>query len=426
MSQDCYNDIIAMYDNPLTPLIPEEKREHVFTVTEITRRIKGTLETNFFDVWVVGEVSNLRRPSSGHIYLTLKDENAQMQGVIFRNTGSRLRFELKDGMGILVRGSISVYEPRGQYQIKIEEVEPRGIGTLQLAFQQLKEKLEKEGLFDPGHKKPIPFLPQNIAIVTSPTGAAIKDMVNIINRRFPGVQIFLYPVKVQGDGAADEIAQAIYEINRMADIEVIIVGRGGGSIEDLWAFNEEIVARSIYASQIPVISAVGHEIDVTIADFVADKRALTPSEAGEMVVPRQDLLIDMLNKNKARLTQGLQNKLILAKNRLRSIANSYAFRKPLDNVLNLHQRLDDIIQRMGMRIKHILENDEKRLSNIVKRLDSLSPLRILSRGYSITTRFDDGSPIKSAKQLKRGEKIKTTLYEGYMVSVIEEAGLALE
>lgn len=409
----------TIHYNPLTPLImEEEKRERVFTVTEITRSIKGTLETNFFDIWVVGEVSNLRRPSSGHIYLTLKDEDAQMQGVIFRSIGSRLRFELKDGMDILVRGSISVYEPRGQYQINIEEIEPRGMGALQLAFQQLKERLEKEGLFDPAHKKPIPFLPQKIAIVTSPTGAAIKDMVNIINRRFPGVQILLYPVKVQGDGAAEEIAQAIYEINRLADIDVMIVGRGGGSIEDLWAFNEEIVARSIYDSQIPVISAVGHEIDVTIADFVADKRALTPSEAGEMVVPRRDLLIDMLHKNKTRLTQGLQNKLMFAKNRFRIIANSYAFRKPLDNVLNLQQRLDDIIQRMGMRIKHILEMDEKRLSNIAKRLDSLSPLRILSRGYSITTRVDDGSPIKSVKQLKKGEKIKTTLYEGHIVSVI--------
>ena len=289
----------------------KQKTEKLFTVSEITRKIRTSLEHDFSNISIVGEISNIRRPSSGHVYLTLKDENAQIQAVVFRNTASKIKFELKDGMEIISYGSITVYEPRGQYQIIIDQIEPKGIGALQLAFQQLKEKLEKEGLFDVSRKKPIPFIPQKIGIVTSPTGAAIKDILNIIERRFANVEILLYPVKVQGDGAAEEIAEAIVELNKLPDIDVIIAGRGGGSLEDLWAFNEEVVARSIYNSTIPVISAVGHEIDITIADLVADIRALTPSEAGELVVPQKDLLLNILEKCKSRLFQSLTNKLKL-------------------------------------------------------------------------------------------------------------------
>ncbi|MCP4271371.1 MAG: exodeoxyribonuclease VII large subunit, partial [Gammaproteobacteria bacterium] len=229
----------------------EEINEKFFTVSEITRGIRASLEYKFSNIGVLGEISNVRKPSSGHVYLTLKDRNSQLQAVVFRNTASRIKFELKDGMEVISFGSITVYEPRGQYQLIINKMEPKGIGALQLAFQQLKEKLEKEGLFDHAHKKTIPFRPQKIAIVTSPTGAAIKDILNIIDRRFANVEILIYPVKVQGEGAAQEIAGAITELNNYSDIDVIITGRGGGSLEDLWAFNEEIVARSIYNSMIP-------------------------------------------------------------------------------------------------------------------------------------------------------------------------------
>lgn len=400
-------------------LIGIDDNKKFFTVTEITKKIKETLENRFIAVWVSGEVSNLKKPSSGHIYLTLKDKNAQLQAVIFKSVANRTKFELKDGMQVIVYGSVSVYEPRGQYQIKVETIEPRGVGALELAFQQLKSKLKKEGLFDPVHKKEIPFLPKTVAIVTSPTGAAIKDMIDIINRRFSGVKLLLYPVKVQGEGAAEEISEAIDDINKLKGVDVMIVGRGGGSIEDLWAFNEEMVARTIFDSEIPVISAVGHEIDVTIADFVADKRALTPSEAAEIVVPRRDILLDKLDSNKERLNRALKNNVIIAKNRLQSIANSYAFRKPFDRVYDLQQKLDDFLQRLGVSIKHTLELAKERMANSVSKLDGLSPLRTLSRGYSITTFEYNMHPIKNVDRLKKGDIIRTRLCKGNIVSVVD-------
>lgn len=280
-----------------------KNRKSILTISEITRRIRGSLEQEFFHVWVVGEISNMKRPISGHVYLTLKDADAQLQTVMFRSVASSVKFELKDGMEVLVFGSVTVYESRGQYQLIIEAIEPKGMGALQLAFLQLKERLGKEGLFDLAHKKALPLFPGKIAIVTSLTGAAIRDIIQVIHRRFAKVKILIYPVKVQGEGAAQEIAQAISDLNTIPDIDVMIVGRGGGSLEDLWAFNEEVVARSIYASKIPVISAVGHEIDITISDLVADKRALTPTEAGELVVPCYDQVSDSLEKIKTRLVQ---------------------------------------------------------------------------------------------------------------------------
>ena len=397
----------------------DNKNRQYLTVTEITNRIKDKLESDFMGVWVIGEVSNVRKPGSGHVYLTLKDKNAQLQAVIFKSVASKIKFELKDGEHVVVYGSISVYEPRGQYQIKVESVEPKGVGALQLAFQQLKARLEKEGLFDPSHKKELPFLPERIAIVTSLTGAAVKDMVNIINRRFSGVQILIYSVKVQGDGAAEEISAAICEINRLDDIDVMIVGRGGGSIEDLWAFNEEIVARSIYKSTIPVISAVGHEIDVTIADFVADKRALTPSEAGEMVVPRYDLLMERLDGLSGRLVSSLHYRVKMARNRLKMVSGSYAFRKPMDRLYNLQQRLDDLTQRMDVSIHHRVEVAKGNLAGLGSKLDVLSPICAMSRGYSITTSIDGTTPVKDVNTLKKGDKIKTRLFNGSVVSVVE-------
>ena len=397
---------------------PEEINEKFFTVSEISRGIRTSLEHKFSNIGVLGEISNVRKPSSGHIYLTLKDKNSQLQAVVFRNSASRIKFELKDGMEVISFGSITVYEPRGQYQLIINKIEPKGIGALQLAFQQLKEKLEKEGLFDSAHKKPLPFIPQKIGIVTSPTGAAIKDILNIIDRRFANVEILIYPVKVQGDGAAQEIAEAITELNSYSDIDVIIAGRGGGSMEDLWAFNEEVVARSIYSSRIPIISAVGHEIDITIADLVADKRALTPSEAGELVVPRKDLLIEKIEKFKARLLQSLTGKLRLSKEKLVRIGNSYAMKQPFDRLNRWQQRLDEFAQRLNLNITHALNTEREKLSGIAGKLESLSPLNVLKRGYAITTRLENSKPLRNIIDLSKGDKIKINLSKGSIISEI--------
>ncbi|MEK7280632.1 MAG: exodeoxyribonuclease VII large subunit, partial [Nitrospirota bacterium] len=267
----------------------------VYTVYELTLSVKSSLEEGFSDIWLEGEVSNLRIPGSGHIYLTLKDERAQIRGIIFRSQVRSLRFLPKDGQRLLCRGHITVYEPKGEYQIIFTYIEPKGLGALQQAFEELKERLKSEGLFDEARKRPLPLYPEKIGVVTSPTGAAIRDILNIIGRRFPAVDILINPVPVQGEGAAELIAEAVNEMNLVGDIDVLIVTRGGGSIEDLWAFNEEIVARAIYNSRIPVISAIGHEIDYTISDFVADLRAPTPSAAAEIVVRSRDELVEKVD-----------------------------------------------------------------------------------------------------------------------------------
>ena len=413
---DSFPDIKA--DQEEQKVFSKEKVEKFFTVSQITRKIRASLEYNFSNVSILGEISNVRKPGSGHIYLTLKDKSSQLQAVVFRNIANKIKFELKDGMEVITFGSVTVYEPRGQYQLIINKIEPKGIGALQLAFQQLKEKLEKEGLFDQTHKKPIPFIPQKIGVVTSPTGAAIKDILNIIDRRFANIEILIYPVKVQGEGAAQEIAEAITALNALTDIDVIIAGRGGGSLEDLWAFNEEVVARSIYNSRIPVISAVGHEIDITIADLVADKRALTPSEAGELVVPRKDLLLDMLEKLNTRLLQSLTGKLRLSKERLVRVANSYAMKQPFDRLRRWQQRLDEFAQRLNINITHALNTEREKLSGIAGKLESLSPLNVLKRGYTITTRLEDNKSLREVKGLNKGDKIKTNFSKGSVISTI--------
>jgi len=259
--------------------------EKIYTVSELTREIKQVLETGFPCLWVEGEISNFKRHSSGHLYFTLKDENSQIRCAMWRYRANDLIFRPEDGMKVLVQGNLQVYEPGGYYQIIVQQVQPAGVGELQLAFEQLKKKLYAEGLFDEAHKKPIPIFPERIGVITSPTGAAIRDIISVITRRFPIAQIILAPVRVQGPGAKEEIVQAIQDFNEFGEVDVLIVGRGGGSLEDLWAFNEEVVARAIFTSKIPIISAVGHEIDFSISDFVADRRAPTPSAAAEMAVP---------------------------------------------------------------------------------------------------------------------------------------------
>ena len=288
----------------------------ILTVSELSERIKIVLEDTFIDLWVEGEISNLRTPASGHSYLTLKDEHSQIRAVLFKMQRRYLRFDPKDGMLVLARGRISLYEPRGEYQLVIDYMEPKGIGALQIAFEQLKVRLAQEGLFDGSRKRPLPMLPRGLGIVTSPTGAVIRDMLQILRRRFANLHICVYPVRVQGDGAAEEVAQGIEVLNRYPGIDVIIVARGGGSLEDLWAFNEETVARAIYVSKVPVISAVGHEIDYTIADFVADVRAPTPSAAAELVIRNKSELHAELQSMAHRLERGMQHRLEALRARL--------------------------------------------------------------------------------------------------------------
>ncbi|MCP5002725.1 MAG: exodeoxyribonuclease VII large subunit [Planctomycetes bacterium] len=398
--------------------VPAQESGKLFTVSEITRRIRRSLEYEFPYVGIVGEISNVRIPASGHVYLTLKDKGAQLQAVIFRNSASKIKFKLKDGMEVLSFGSLTVYEPRGQYQLIIDNLEPKGIGALQLAFQQLKEKLDKEGLFAHSSKKPLPFMPQKIGIITSPTGAAIKDILSIINRRFAKVEVLIFPVKVQGEGAAEEISAAITEMNALPDIDVLVVGRGGGSLEDLWAFNEEIVARSIFNSTIPVISAVGHEIDITISDLVADKRALTPSEAGELVVPRQDLLIDLIEKFRMRLLQSLTNKLKISRNDLAAILNSYVIRQPFVRFQRLQQRLDELAQRLNTLAIHRVNAEWKKLLSISGKLEGLDPFHVLKRGYTITTSLKNNQPVTETGALKKGDRIETKFFKGRVVSEV--------
>jgi len=370
----------------------------VYSVTELTRKIKNILEQNFSHVWVEGEVSNFLRHSSGHMYLSLKDENSALSCVFFRRENQKLKFEVENGMQVLALGRISVYEPRGQYQIYIESLEPQGLGALQLAFEQLKKKLDKEGLFDAARKKALPYLPQRIGVVTSPTGAAVRDIINVLSRRWPGIEILINPVKVQGAGSAEEIAQAIAEFNEYGKIDTMIVGRGGGSLEDLWAFNEEVVARAIAASEIPIISAVGHEIDFTISDFVADLRAPTPSAAAELVVPRRDELQNTIENYKTRISQAL-----------------------LSGVNSTRQFLDEALSKLSKNLRHTLELMNSRLKEVSGKLGALSPLSVLKRGFSITYKLADNKIIKTRKELVAGDKIKTRLASGEVISRVEES-----
>ena len=315
----------------------------IYSVAELSLEIRNLLEKQFPDVWVTGEVSNLRAAGSGHLYFTLKDETAQLRAVCFRNQARYLKFKPQDGLAVIARGRLSVYEARGEYQLYVEFLEPAGLGALQLAFEQLKQKLAAEGLFDPARKKPLPMLPRVIGVVTSPTGAVIRDILRILRRRFRNINVLLYPVKVQGEGAAQEIAQGIEYFNRQAPVDVMIVARGGGSLEDLWAFNEEVVARAIAASKIPVISAVGHETDFTIADFVADLRAPTPSAAAELVVRRKQDLATELHDRARHMAQMIRLKISEARQALTELRMHQVFQTLATRIAERAQRVDECV-----------------------------------------------------------------------------------
>jgi exodeoxyribonuclease VII large subunit len=438
-----------------------------YTVTELTQEIRSRLE-EFTNVWVMGEISNLKYHTSGHVYLTIKDKENQLGAVIWRSTAKIIPFALKDGMEVLVSGELSVYQSK--YQLTINTLEPRGIGALILAFENLKKKLAALGLFAPAHKKPLPALPRKICLVTSPTGAAVQDIINVILRRFPRITILVYPVRVQGEGSAKEVSEAIRTINQspcFADVDVMIVGRGGGSLEDLWAFNEEVVAYAIFESRIPIISAVGHETDVTIADFVADRRALTPTEAGELVVPRLDQILKQLDERQKRLDLAMHNKVKFFRTYLSRLATHRAFARPLDRISHLRQRLHMVQHRLQTSVEKqirqremaltrlssrllaqepsarleryrqsvaALENrleiamdrrqdkEKSRVEQLWGRLETLSPLAVLRRGYSLTYNFQADQLLYDHSQVAPGDLIWVRLANSWILARVEKTG----
>jgi exodeoxyribonuclease VII large subunit len=442
-------------------LRPERR---IFSVSELTGAIRDLFARNFTDILVQGEISNCHSSQSGHIYCTLKDDRSQIKCVCFRSQLRLMKFRPEDGLHVTIRGSISVYEARGEYQIYVEHIEPVGLGALQLAFDQLKKRLEAEGLFAVERKKPLPMLPRCIGLVTSPTGAAVRDVVRVLRRRFHNVQLTLYPVRVQGDGAAAEIVRAVQFFNRQQTVDVLIVARGGGSLEDLWAFNEEIVARAIAGSQIPVISGVGHETDFTIADFVADVRASTPSAAAELVVQTRREFDKHIADLHTALTDQMRYRILVLSRRVHELGAGRAFRRPLDLLRQQRQRADEMTARVAhalranvhrsrkrfttaqlrivsfdfrMKIATLRLRLEKRSSDLAARTERLvrikrerldrfrlqleerSPLLVLERGYAIATDAS-GAIVRDATQIPIGGKLNVQLHKGRLTTEVKK------
>ncbi|HLZ32485.1 MAG TPA: exodeoxyribonuclease VII large subunit [Nitrospira sp.] len=436
----------------------------VLTVSELTSLVRTSIESTFPDLWLEGEISNLRMPGSGHVYCTLKDESSQIRAVLFRSNALRVRFTLQEGMQVIVRGRLTVYEPRGEYQIVLDAVEPKGIGALQLAFEQLKERLAAEGLFDQSRKKPLPAFPRTVGVVTSLTGAAIRDILTVLQRRWPTLHIIIAPVQVQGAGAGRQIADALSLLNEQGAVEVIIVGRGGGSQEDLWCFNEEVVARAIAGSRTPVVSAVGHEIDVTLADFAADYRAPTPSAAAEMVIPvfeevRERLLdlttrtgqamvrhclfeyqrIDSCNRGLAyirfriqeesqrtdemtdRLQTMVQLRLAAARDLVRDGQRELTGLNPILMVKQGLAMMPQVMKRLERQMAVFINHQQRRVEAAIAQLNNLSPLAILGRGYSILSRARDGTILRRAEDVQTGEEIVARLSHGQLSCTVKRA-----
>jgi exodeoxyribonuclease VII large subunit len=390
----------------------------IYTVSEITQEIKSILENNFGQVWVEGEVSNFRVASSGHFYFSLKDESAILATAMFSRANKDVKFKLEDGLRVICFGKIDIYPPRGQYQLIVERVEPKGIGAQQLAFEQLKNKLFKEGLFDPGHKRLLPLMPFQVGIVTSIAGAAVRDILQILKKGAPCVDAVIRSVRVQGEGSAKEIALAVEEFNEFKQVDVIIISRGGGSTEDLWSFNEEQVARAVYHSQIPTISAVGHQINITLCDLVADVFVETPSAAAKIIVDKKNALLRELDGYKHKLSfdiseiiHGLSSNLVALKHMLKS---------PKDRLLEKQQLCDEINERLFYSMQHYLNIIKERAGSLIETLEALSPLAVLSRGYSLSTLLPEGLIIKDAAKLKPGDRVKTILAKGSFRALVEE------
>jgi len=392
--------------------------QKVYSVSEITRIVKLLIEENIPTIWLEGEISNFKAHYSGHYYFTLKDATAQISAVIWKSRAAQLTFEPEDGLLVQALGNIRLYEKSGRYQFDIIRIMPAGVGRLQQKFEELKARLLSEGLFDEKHKKKLPPFPRRIGIVTSETGAAIRDMINVLRRRAPQAEIILRPAKVQGEGAAKDIAAAIREFNEYGKVDVLIVGRGGGSLEDLWAFNEEEVARAIFESKIPVVSAVGHEIDFTIADFVADLRAPTPSAAAELVWPEANDVRATILEYKQRLLRAIHHKIEYYYERLNSIRKSYGFRQPEDRIRQFYMQVDDFNARLIRVFQIIIDKREDYVKQLYLRLQNLNPKKVLERGYSIS--YVNGKIVRNAAGLRSGMELKTELYKGNILSEIKK------
>ncbi len=391
--------------------------EKIYTVSQINNLSKEILEESFSSIMVQGEISNFKVHTSGHIYFTIKDEGACIDAVMYRSMSSRLDFVPQRGTEVILKGKISVFVRAGRYQIIVWEMKEKGRGELERKFLRLKEKLQKEGLFDKIHKKQIPEVPRVIGIVTSPTGAALRDILNVIGRRFANVKILLYPASVQGEKAREEISKGIDTFNQLyPHMDVMIVTRGGGSLEDLWPFNEEIVARSIFSSGIPVISAVGHEIDFSISDFVADKRTPTPSAAAELVISNKEELIKKLHSLTVLLKNSLKHKLLLINNRLHAVSESIVFKYPMRILEQKEQEIDYISSHIVKNLKYFIEINTHKLEGIYAKLLTLSPDATLKRGYSITYLQD--KIIKDVSKLKKGSDLKIVFYKGSVESKV--------
>lgn len=391
-------------------------QRQVFTVSEITNELKNLIQKNFDSVWIEGEISNCKSYPSGHLYFTLKDETAQISAVIFKGFHNYLKFKLEDGMSVIVHGRLSLYEVRGQYQIVIDRVEPQGVGALQIAFEQLKNKLKAEGLFDEERKRPLPFLPRKIGIITSIKGAVLHDMLTILKRRFEGLHIIVHPVKVQGDGSAQEIVEAFEFFATQKNMDVIIVGRGGGSIEDLWSFNEEIVARAVASCPVPVISAVGHETDFTICDFVADVRTPTPSAAAELCVPVKNDIILTIAAQKNRLCFSMGQFIKQKKNEL----SFWVKTLPTPQIIleRWLLKLSDLENSLYQNLKEKITNWRHEIENCKTRIELLSPLNVLKRGY-IMGKNHDGKIVKRKSGLASGDKLTLVFFDGEITTKVE-------
>lgn len=391
------------------------------TVTQLNKYIKDRFDEdeNLNAILVKGEISNFKNHYTGHLYFTLKDENSLIKCIMFKSYAERLAFKPKDGMKVMVFGAVSVFERDGVYQIYAKSMLEDGMGDLHEQFEQLKAKLEKEGLFDEAHKKPIPLYPKVVGVLTSQTGAVIRDIINVSTRRNPNVHIRLLPVPVQGPGAAEQIAEKIKVMNELKLADVLIIGRGGGSLEDLWPFNEEIVARAIYESELPIISAVGHETDFTIADFVADLRAPTPSAAAELAVPDVYELKQKINNYQNRCRISLKKQVELMKLRYEKCMRSRVFTDPMRRIRDMDVVLDSYVQRLENRIRNIQKDNKTKYVELVTKLDTLSPLKTLTRGYTLTEK--DNKIVKSANELKQGDEVKLRFYDGEKVAIIGTA-----
>ncbi len=383
----------------------------IYSVTQINSEIKTILEDSYPSVWICGEVSSFKQYASGHMYFNLKDEKSQISAVMFSFHNKNLKFEPKDGMQVLVYGKVTTYINRGSYQIQVYHIEEKGLGTLQEAFEKLKKKLFEEGLFDNSHKKEIPYIVNKIGVVTSKDGAALHDILSVLNRRFSNVEVLIYPVRVQGEQAKFEIANAIKYLNENhKELDVLLVGRGGGSLEDLWAFNEEIVARAIYDSNIPVISCVGHEVDFTIADFVADLRAPTPSVAAEIVAKSRTDLEEKLSVIKNRIVNNIKNIVKLYDEKIKYFKNCRALSKPYEIYEEKIQYIDELREKLLLNINNLILNKQQNLKLNAQKLDLLSPLKTLSRGYSVC--FKDGKIIKKKEQVFKDDILDINLSDG--------------